>query len=263
MRMELLQNTTILVTRPEPQGTELCAQITAIGGITVYLPTIAFAPPTDSSILSSQVQQLDQYDWLIFTSPQAVESSLALLKKYWPALPINLQVAAPGAGTAAKLNSAGFLHVLYPATDWTSEGLLMEPALQILQGQKILLITGEGGREKLADILRARGAIIDYLLVYRRIKPIYSNINVYLDLLKEQKIGIIVCTSGESLRNLLAIVGAANQKFLLDVPLIVVSQRLVVLAKGFNFQNVFLAKNASHNAILDGLCQIKGKGYVR
>jgi uroporphyrinogen-III synthase len=72
-----------------------------------------------------------------------------------------------------------------------------------------------------------------------------------------------VCTSGESLHNLLTIIGASNQALLFNVPIIVVSQRLVELASELKFKKVFLAANASHNAIIDTLCFIKGNGHVR
>lgn len=254
--MNNLENIGILVTRPEPQGKILCEKIHALGGLTVYLPTIEFGqldPPKDA------LNNLDRYDWIIFISPRAVEYGAHLIQE----LPKKTRLAAPGEGTALALQTALAREVVYPRETWTSEGLLDLPFFKNPDKQKILLVQGEGGRELLVETLTVRGAIVDQLFVYRRIVPRHTNIQDALKILREKKINIIVCTSGESLHNLMTILGAENQSLLVKSFLIVVSPRLVTLAKELHFQQVFLAENASHSAIIDTLRIIKGKGYVQ
>lgn len=235
--MSNLQNLHILVTRPDPQGAELCQHIKAQGGTPIHFPTLVFhAIPVTR--LSARF-----YDWIIFCSRPAVTHGLASLTN-------NLSnVAALGAGTAEALNNAGVQNVLYPANEWTTEGLLDLPVFQQVTNKKILLVRGEGGRETLAQTLVARGAIVEHRIVYRRELPHYSDLSVYRELFQQQKINIIVCTSGESLHNLITFKFAG----LCAVKLIVVSKRLAAIAKQAGFQQVYLAENASHAAILHAI----------
>lgn len=252
--MSDLKNINVLVTRPLPQGKMLCEKILAEGGQAVYLPTIEFAPPQVKPI-----KMTEQYDWVIFVSQEAVERGLPIIRD----LSSKTRIAALGQGTAIALQKKGIENVVYPPDHWTSEGLLDLNFFKKLDQQKILLVRGEGGRELLAETLLARGARVDHLLVYQRKLPIYPNINKYLGLLREKKIDIIVCTSGESLHNLMAIIGVLHHSLLVAVPIIVISQRLVTLAEEYHFQQIFQAKNASQNAIIDTLSYIKRTGYVR
>ncbi len=243
----------ILVTRPKPYGDQLCDEITAQQGHAIYFPTIEIVP---IKINEEEIKLLAQVDWLIFISPQAVLCGIPAILEYWPDFPGNAKLAAMGEGTAKALSLEGFVDVIYPPADEsTSEGFLKLPGFNALSGKQIALIKGIGGRELLAETLRARGANVQSIDVYRRELPVYDKI----DLLRQQKIDIMVCTSGESLHNLITLLGDG----LFQVPLVLVSQRLVELAKELGFKKVFLAKNASHAAIIDTLCFIKGNGYVR
>jgi len=254
-----LHNLCILVTRPKPQGDLLCEKIAALGGQPVHLPTIQINPIQ----LHKQIVQMDQWDWLIFISPHTVLQGLPLIREYWPIFPDKIKLAAIGEGTANALRAAGFAEVVYSADEWSSEGLLKLACFQAISGKKIALVRGEGGREILTDVLTMRGANVISLIVYQRTLPDYKNIEQYLNLFRLQKIDIIVCASGESLHNLMKLIGSANQSLLLGVAIVVVSSRLVELAKEAGFKKVFLAANASHNAIIATLCHIRGKGHVR
>jgi uroporphyrinogen-III synthase len=253
----MLNDLNILVTRPEPQGAILCEKIIALGGNALCFPTIQIISPNDPALLRKQITQLSKYDWLIFVSRPAVMYSLPVLHECWPIFPDKVKLAAIGEGTAAALLAAGFQSVTYPLTEWTSEGLLKLEDFQQIAGQRIALVSGEGGRETLAETLAARGAVIARWIAYQRILPIYNDIAYYIDLFRQQKINIIVCASGESLHNLIRIIGTTNQSLLFKIPLVVVSPRLVGLASEIGFKQIFLAANASHAAIIDAFYQIK------
>ncbi|HSW94357.1 MAG TPA: uroporphyrinogen-III synthase [Gammaproteobacteria bacterium] len=251
-----LDNMGVLVTRPYPEGERLCEKIRQLGGSTVYLPVIEFAPSSKEVV---SLNNTDAYDWVIFISPRAVEYGLPKLGT----LAKTTRIAAVGQSTAALLQVAGVQDVIYPKTHWTSEGLLALPVFSRMEQQTVLRVSGEGGRDTLARTLAARGAIVEQLPVYRRVVPVYNDIHQTVEKIRQKKIDITVCTSFESLHNLMAIVGPENQAMLTDMTLIVVSQRLVDLAKTVGFQTIFLADNASDEAIIQTLYSIKGKGHVR
>lgn len=257
--MQNLNGLTVMVTRPKPQGEILSDQIRAAGGRVVYFPTIEIKPPEDLALFKQQIEQLDQYNWVIFISPQAVYQSAPIIKKCWPQFPAGVKVAALGGGTADALRQAALPVDASPADDWRSEGLLEEDAFQQLAHKKVALICGESGREFLAATLTVRGAQLTNMIAYRRCLP-SVDVSEYIQLLQAHEIDIILCTSGEILYNLKILLEAAWAD-LKHVPVAVVSERMQMLAKQLEFETIVLAKNASHAAMLsilkDFVCQKK------
>jgi uroporphyrinogen-III synthase/uncharacterized protein HemX len=239
---------TILITRPEPAGAILCDKIKAAGYQAVLFPTIAFLPPDRPEALQKIITGLDQFDWLIFISPQAVYSTSALLQQHWSSWPAQLRIAAVGAGTANALTEENFNDVVHPAEQWNSEGLLALPELQNLAGKKVVVVRGEDGRELLADTLTERGAQVTPLIAYRRVLPKSSARNI-LTMLGSKIIDAVVCTSADGLQNLMILL-AAERQIVTAVPLIVISRRMQDLAEELGFRQIILARNASHDAIM-------------
>lgn len=235
-----IKNMRILVTRPKPQGEELCERLRALGADPIYFPTIEIMPPSDVTVFTEGMKKLDEYDWIIFISPQAVSQSAPFM----PVLKC-AKVAAVGPGTAKALQKVGFPVNVYPLDEWSGEGLLKLPQFKNLTDQRIALLCGEDGRSELADTLRVRGAEVKNFIVYKRVLPAQT------PLVELSKIDVIVCTSGDGLRNLVILCGASV--LLQQIPLIVVSERIVKLAKELTFKKIFLAAGAGHDMIIEGI----------
>jgi|SRR5579883_475545 uroporphyrinogen-III synthase len=248
--MNDLQGLHILVTRPEPQGAELCRLIAAEGGYPVSFPTIAFAPPPDQETFQESINALGKQDLLIFISPQAVYSSIASIRKTWPQFPESVQFAAVGAGTAKALRDAGYNVTLQPESEWSSQGLLEMEELKAVSGKKIAIIRGVGGRELLDVELARRGACILPVIAYERTLP-KIDVDPCLNLLEKRIIDIIICTSYEGVRNLKILLGEAGWPYIKDIPVIVMSERIKSLAHNLGFQTIWVTPNPSMAAILD------------
>lgn len=238
-----LINKTVLITRPDPGGKDLCAFLTDQGIEAIHFPTIQFAPPLDEAALLAALETLPQQAWLIFISPQAV---YATASKLLP-LPPHVKVAAVGAGTAKALAQAGISVSLYPQDEWGSAGLLDLPAMQSVAGLNIAIIRGEGGRELLANTLIERGAKVTHVIAYRRVLP-YP-----VPSFSERTVDAIVCTSFEAVQNLKKLMANQHWQTIQKTPLIVVSERIKLLARNLDFQTIWVARNASHAAILQAL----------
>jgi uroporphyrinogen-III synthase len=219
------------------------------GGSATHFPVLSFAPPQDTTAFQEAVNQLGEQDWLIFVSPRAVYACIPLLRRRWPELPPHVQFVAIGAGTAAALRAAGYHAAIQPEQEWNSEGLLKLPVFQSIQHKKIALIRGEGGRELLAHTLVARGAKVLHVVAYRRETPATNE-----RLLAQTEVNVILCTSVDSLRHFQLLAGAYWPS-MQALPLIVVSERIKKLAQDLDFQRIWVAKNASHAAILEILVQ--------
>ena len=258
---QLNHSLTILVTRPDPQGFELCTELMTNGFQALHLPTIDFVSiPVDEN--HDILNKLGHQDWLIFISPHAVYASVPCIRQRWPELPANVKFAAVGAGTAKALKNAGYLST-YPLDGGGADYLLALPDFQNVVNHKITLIKGEGGREELQAVLTERGAYVSMLVAYQRVLPT-NDVSSYLTLLEANKIDAVICTSYEGVRNLKTLIGKKHWPMLSILPLIVVSERIKVLAHDLGYQTIWVAVNANHQAILDvleqkkeALCKIK------
>ncbi|MBV8802889.1 MAG: uroporphyrinogen-III synthase [Gammaproteobacteria bacterium] len=259
--MHELSQLNIMITRPSPEGEILCHKVQEMGASPIFFPAIEIIPLTESPEFTQIISNLNNLDWLIFISPQAVRQTASFIHKQWPAFPEHVRIAALGYGTAQALQAAHLPAAIYPEHQWNSEGLLALSNFQNIFQQKIALVRGEGGRTLLAEELTRRGAKLFHMITYKRGLP-KINIHPYLRLLKEKKVDVIITSSSEILQNITQLLREAESA-LYSVPLIVISGKMVELAKNMGFQVIFLAKNASHEAIMavlkEHVCQMKLK----
>jgi len=91
-----LQGLHIAVTRPLAQAQSLCDAITRLGGSPILYPLLAVTAISDYTQFNRQLQKLDNTDWAIFISSNAVDFAMPLVKQHYPELPPQLQFAAIG-----------------------------------------------------------------------------------------------------------------------------------------------------------------------
>lgn len=249
-----LKGLRVLVTRPAHQAEALCQRIDALGGEAIRFPVLAIEGPADKNAVQAQLANLSRYDWAIFISPNAVRRSFELLKQQGQSWPKSLKAAVVGAGTARTLEEIlGRPADLCPSERFDSEGLLALPELQSVADKNILILRGEGGREWLADTLKARGAKVAYAEVYRRVQP---NIDPQplVDSLQQGKLDILTVTSSEGLQNLLTMLGDEGAELIRQQALIVVSERSARQARELGFTGeIRIAAKASDEGLVESL----------
>ena len=149
-----LAGTRVVVTRATHQAEPLCEHLGELGAEVARLPLIEVVPPSDSRPLERAASELALYDWLVFTSSNAVES---FLPPTGGSLPTRLQVAAVGQATADALRDWEIEPHLLPAQA-NAEGLIAELAPRVGRRQRILLPQAADARATLADGLLQAGA---------------------------------------------------------------------------------------------------------
>lgn len=188
----------VLVTRPRRQAAELIEAIGARGGSAIEFPVIEIVP-RDQSAVAADADDLHDPDITIFVSSNAVHHGLDYSA--------SARTAAVGPTTAAALVSAGRNVDIVSADGYDSEHLLAHAALQEVGGKHVRIIRGAGGRELLADTLRDRGAVVDYLEVYARVAPSYAAEQIAT--LEQQwragAVNVVTVMSVESLANLVSL----------------------------------------------------------
>jgi uroporphyrinogen-III synthase len=210
-----LAGVAVLVTRPAAQAGELLAAIEAAGGRSIVFPVIEIAPRSPQSI-EADLAGLEDPDIVIFVSRNAVEHGLA-----WAG---EGAIAAVGPATAAAIEAAARVVDIRPASGFDSESLLGEPALRDVGGKTVRIV-----RELLATTLRERGAHVDYLEVYARRTPRYTDeeITAVAGQLEAGNIDAIVVMSVESLANLLTLLPASCHRVFAETRLVTPASRVI------------------------------------
>lgn len=153
-----LAGTTIAVTRARAQASALASRLSRLGAEVVEAPVIKIEP------LNPKLPDLAGYDLLCLTSPNGVEQLFAALGDARDLA--GLTVAAIGPGTARALLAYGIKADIVPDRSVAEE--LVE-ALTDVPIERALIARAEEARDVLPDALRARGAEVDLLALYRTI----------------------------------------------------------------------------------------------
>lgn len=241
-----LQGRHVVVTRPAGQATHLAEALRTAGAVPVLFPVLAIAPLTDKTALVDTIINLDRYDLAIFVSPNAVQMALAetLQRRPWPA---KLRVATVGRSSEAALQNHDLAGqeraVLCPAGRFDSEALLELPELQEIHGRRIVIFRGDGGRELLAEQLRARGAEVHYACCYTRTRPTQSP-DPLLQLWEAGQLDAVTVTSSEGLHNLVVMLGRLGLAWLKKTPLFVPHARIAATADAYGIHSVVLTDPA-------------------
>jgi uroporphyrinogen-III synthase len=203
---------------------------------------------------TNALPQLSKYQWLIFTSVNAVNFALKAIDGKI-GLFSTAQVAAIGQATARELKIAGLSVDLLPAAGFDSAALLATPQLQHIIDTNVLIVRGQGGREELANGLSSRGATVDYWDVYQRVIPKIDKTTVTA-LIGQNVVDATIITSCEALENLQVMLGVDYYKKLATVPMVVISDRIRKLAAGLGFKRITVTENPSDAAILEAAIAI-------
>jgi uroporphyrinogen-III synthase len=177
----------VVITRAESQSATLAAALRAHGAEAVSLPLIQILPPLDYAPLDSALANLANFDWLIFTSQNAVTAvadrftvlGLAGLaattpgrESVIPSEARNLsssaglpRIAAVGKATAEAAQLAGF-NVTHVGQAGTAATLVHELASE-LAGKRVLLPRSDRAASELVTRLQRFGAEVTEVMAYR------------------------------------------------------------------------------------------------
>src|SRR5580692_5488341 len=108
-----LANKSILITRTRHQASVLAAELEALGAVPILIPTIEIAPPESFAALDAALAAIRTYDWLIFTSANAVEA-FDRRAQFHHLTAIPKKIAVIGPATAHAVESIGLPVDLIP-----------------------------------------------------------------------------------------------------------------------------------------------------
>ncbi len=149
-----LEGKRVLVLRPEHQAGELAGKLEAEGATAVVVPAIRIVPPQSWTKADEAITRAPNFDWVVFTSVNGVESVMSRMEETGSDLAtLPERVGAIGPGTRRALEDHG-VDVEWMPSSYTSvkvaEELPDPPA-------KVLLIRADIATRELDEALEARG----------------------------------------------------------------------------------------------------------
>ena len=236
---QALANLVVLVTRPAHQAEALRQILTRMGAEVVQHALLNIAPPADSNSAQRALARVEDADIVIFTSTNAVRAALMTLPQFAASLH-RPQVACLGMGTARELQKLAIVPDIMPTVGNTSEHLLALDEMSGLrvEGRRIIILKGDGGRSMLFESLSDRGAQVEVINVYRRelvgdgLQQVFES----TDSAKPAKVDIAIVSSGEALQRMCEVV---THEHLLDLALVLPSDRVVEQAIALGLRGPF------------------------
>jgi uroporphyrinogen-III synthase len=207
----------VLITRARQQASELATRLEALGATTLLIPTIEIVPPNSFAALDAALTCLSAYDWLLFTSANAVEA-FHRRAQFLHLTQLPKKIAVIGPATLKAANAIGLTVDLIPP-QYIAESLA-ESLLPEAPGKSFLLIRAAEARDHLPETLAAAGATVTIAEAYRNQLPpdsipvlqtLFASPDNYPD--------AITFTSASTAHNLCALLEAANITLPLNITL--------------------------------------------
>jgi uroporphyrinogen III methyltransferase/synthase len=196
-----LRGKRIVITRARAQAAGLAQAIEQLGGEVVEFPTIEIRPVADLRALDDALNSLAGYDWLMFTSVNGVDMFFQRLARSGTdhRKLDHLRFAAIGPETASRLAAAGVRNCLVPGS-YRAEGILemLEPGE--FRGKRVLIPRAAKAREVLPETLRAWGALVDVVEIYRAVLP-DTDPGELAGALERRNIDMVTFTSSSTVEN--------------------------------------------------------------
>ncbi|MFV0575733.1 MAG: uroporphyrinogen-III synthase [Vibrio sp.] len=251
---------TVLVTRPDKDGEQLCDMLTQKGISAIHHSLIGIQQGLGSESL---IDDLSQADIVIAVSQHAVHWAWQTLQQSNATFPSSISYFAIGQKTAQLLEKHTSKKVRSPQIS-DSEHLLDLPALKLVSNQRILILRGNGGRELICATLQQRGAKVKYNEIYARILKPIANTQTWQDW-KECDLKHIVITSGEQLAFFMSQIPAEYLQWVVQLTLYVPSLRIKQQAHAYGFTQIINTGSAANPVLLQAISEtiITGQNHDR
>lgn len=154
----------VLITRPRSQADDFADKLRFAGFEPIYFPVIEIRPIEDNVALDRALEKLNCYEWVVFTSANAVN---VVLDKFSPSLKgtgPSVKFAAIGPKTAEALQVRG-VTTDYVPEEYVAEAILL--GLGDLVGKWVLLPRAEIARKALPEAIFNAGGIAHEIAVYK------------------------------------------------------------------------------------------------
>ena len=267
----------ILVTRPRAQADDFADKLRLAGFEPIFFPVIEIQPIEDNAALTEVLDKLDGYEWVVFTSANAVEVVFDVMGRnkaatlssdaYAGEQALNKnsrllrlarsdttpKVAAIGPKTAAALQARSVTPDFVP-DQYIADAILR--GLGDIQGKWILLPRAEIARKALPEAIARAGGIVHEIAVYKTLpaRPDPSGLAAL-----QAGVDWITFTSPSTVRNFIEIVrGQGMDPFYLagDPRIACLGPITEQAAREKGFEVALIAEKFTADGLVEGLRNI-------
>lgn len=160
----ILEHKRIVVTRAACQADSLSGMLREAGADPIELPLIEFRPLLTVNEAQHTLSKLDEFDWIIFTSSNAIRFFFELLGGQQ--IPDCIRLACVGGKTASTLAEFSRRPDFVPAR---FSGRDLADEMEVIAGQKILYPSPKEVASNLAGSLEAKGAVVVRWPIYETV----------------------------------------------------------------------------------------------
>ncbi len=249
----------IVVTRARAQASDLVKRLSDLGAACLECPTIEVAPPDDWAPLDTAIENLSDYEWIVFTSVNGVKFFFErLFEKGRDVRALHqLNTAAIGPVTAKQLLDFGLRSDIIPKS-YRAESVAEAFENEEVSGKKILLPRAKEARPILPTELTKMGAHVDEVTTYCT-KEVSDNADVLIAGLKEGTTDIITFTSSSTVKNFKALLPRSEDmnELLRGVAIACIGPVTADTAKELGFEVHIVAESFT----VPGLCEAIQRYY--
>ena len=199
--IQVLKGKTVLVTRSAEQSSQFTELLQQEGATVIEMPALVITPPSSWDNLDRAIANLADFDWLILTSSNGVDSFFERLLnqgKDTRAL-AGIKIAVVGKKTATSLKQYSLQPDFIPP-NFVADSLV-EHFPEPLANKKVLFPRVEtGGREILVKELTAQGADVIEVPAYQSACPSEISPTVW-EALQSKTVDIITFASSKTVKN--------------------------------------------------------------
>ncbi len=245
---------TVLVTRPAQQSQGMVARLNGLGAEVRVQPAIEISEPTDWAPVDDVIERLSEFNWLVFSSNNGVhyffERLLALghdMRRLG-----GVQLAAIGPGTVEALAEYSLKADLQP-DEYRAEALAAALA-PFAAGKRFFLARASRGREVLAEMLTAAGAVVEQAVVYesRDVTSVDEELAVEIG---AGRIDWVTVTSLAIARSLAKMFGQSLTK----TKLAAISPLTAEVIRELGFEPAAVAETYTTDGVLDAILWAEGQ----
>jgi uroporphyrinogen-III synthase len=197
----------VVITRALEQSGELKERLEKVGARVLLLPAVSFFGPSDTIHLDRVIASLETFDWVLFTSANAVLFFADRCRKVGRDVRAGKmpRCAAVGPATARVAAKAGFT-VDYVAREFQGAALARELGAALVGKHVLLPRSGRAGRD-LPDALKRAGAEVTEAVAYHTggIGPSEPGV---LEAVRDARVDVVSFFSPSAVENLRAELGA-------------------------------------------------------
>jgi uroporphyrinogen III methyltransferase/synthase len=206
----------IIVTRAAEQAGEFSALLQSYGANVYECPTIKLVPSDSIAEIENALKNISLYNWLIFTSVNAVNFFFKALSElgFDSRIPESTKVCVVGPKSAEALKAYGRNPDLMPE-DYKAEGVVKAFSSMDIAGQHILFPRADKARDIIIKGLEELGAKVTAPVIYKNVVP-DSIPSIALKALESGEVDCITFTSSSTAQNLAEILGESKMLQLLE-----------------------------------------------